>query len=46
MARNCGECLFNTVDIVELGKDGKCPKCGADYGPEPKQPKPKKETKK
>jgi hypothetical protein len=38
MARNCGECLFNTVDIVELDAAGVCPRCGADYGPEPAPP--------
>lgn len=27
----CGECLMNDVEIVELGEDGICPKCGADY---------------
>ena len=33
--RNCGECLYNNVEIVELAPDGKCPRCGTDYGPEP-----------
>jgi hypothetical protein len=32
--RKCGECLFNTVSITDLDAEGKCPKCGADYGPE------------
>lgn len=31
--RNCGECLMNDVEIVQLRGDGKCPRCGADYGP-------------
>jgi hypothetical protein len=34
MARNCGECLMNDVNIVELDETGKCPACGTDYGPE------------
>jgi Zn finger protein HypA/HybF involved in hydrogenase expression len=34
MARNCGECLMNTVDVVELDPQGRCPKCGAAYGPD------------
>lgn len=34
MARNCGECLMDAVEIVELDKDGKCPRCGAAYGPD------------
>ncbi len=29
-AAKCGECLFNTQDIVALD-GGICPKCGADY---------------
>lgn len=32
MARNCGECLMNDVEVVELAPDGKCPRCGVDYG--------------
>jgi len=32
--RSCGECLMNNVEIVELAGDGKCPRCGADYGPD------------
>jgi hypothetical protein len=28
--RNCGECLFERTEIVQL-IDGVCPKCGADY---------------
>lgn len=27
----CGNCLIESVDIVEIGADGKCPKCGVDY---------------
>ena len=27
---NCGDCLFERVDIVQL-VEGVCPKCGADY---------------
>lgn len=34
MARNCGECLMDAVEVVELAEDGKCPRCGADYGPD------------
>lgn len=34
--RNCGECLMNNVEIVELEEDGVCPRCGTDYGPEEK----------
>lgn len=34
MARNCGECLMNDVEIVELREDDKCPRCGANYGPD------------
>jgi hypothetical protein len=34
MARNCGECLFNAVEIVELDANGVCPRCGTDYGPD------------
>jgi len=34
VARNCGECLFNDVEIVQLREDGVCPRCGANYGPE------------
>lgn len=32
--RNCGECLWNNVEVVRLGRDGICPKCGANYGAE------------
>lgn len=32
--RHCGECLMNDVEIVELKEDGKCPRCGAEYGKE------------
>jgi hypothetical protein len=32
--RNCGECLMNDVEVVELDAAGKCPRCGADYGPD------------
>jgi hypothetical protein len=32
MARNCGECLMDAVEVVELKADGICPRCGADYG--------------
>lgn len=32
---NCGECLMNDVQVVELGPDGKCPRCKTDYGAEP-----------
>lgn len=32
--RSCGECLMNDVEIVELAADGKCPRCGVDYGRE------------
>lgn len=32
--RNCGECLMNAVEVVALDAQGKCPRCGADYGPE------------
>jgi hypothetical protein len=28
----CGECLMNDVKVVPLGPDGRCPRCGADYG--------------
>jgi len=35
MSRNCGECLWNRVEVVELLANGVCPQCGADYGPEP-----------
>lgn len=35
--RKCGECLMNDVEIVALGPDGKCPRCGADYGPPAEQ---------
>ena len=35
--RNCGECLMNAVEIVELDVNGKCPRCGADYGPEARE---------
>lgn len=28
----CGECLYHDVEIIELQPDGKCPRCGADYG--------------
>lgn len=28
----CGECLMNDVEIVQLGPDGKCPRCGVNYG--------------
>ena len=28
---NCGECLFNDVEIVELSPEGICPRCKADY---------------
>ena len=40
MARNCGECLMNDVEIVELDPipTGTCPRCGAAYGPEPECP--------
>ena len=34
MARNCGECMINRVEIVELDPAGRCNRCGADYGPE------------
>jgi hypothetical protein len=30
MAVNCGECLMNRAEVVEL-VNGKCPKCGTDY---------------
>lgn len=30
----CGECLMNAVEVVQIGQDGKCPRCGANYGPE------------
>lgn len=33
--RHCGECLMNDVEIVALDANGKCPRCGADYGPMP-----------
>jgi predicted RNA-binding Zn-ribbon protein involved in translation (DUF1610 family) len=29
---SCGECLMNSVEIVELQPNGRCPRCGADYG--------------
>lgn len=34
---------LNDVDIVELNVDGKCPRCGADYGPDKSEP-PKPRT--
>lgn len=34
MARNCGECLMETVEVVELKADGVCPRCGTNYGPD------------
>lgn len=42
MARKCGECLMNDIEVVELKPNGKCPRCGADYGPDTtdKQGKP------
>jgi len=30
----CGECLMNQTRLVDLGSDGICPKCGADYSGE------------
>lgn len=41
--RNCGECLMNDVEVVELNADGKCPRCGADYGPDRSEPPTKAE---
>lgn len=26
---NCGNCLLETVEMVQLDADGTCPKCGA-----------------
>jgi hypothetical protein len=34
----CGECLWADVIIVALDANGKCPRCGADYGPPPQLP--------
>ena len=34
MARKCGECLMERVEVVELNERGVCPTCGSDYGPE------------
>jgi len=34
MARNCGECLMERVEVIELGPDGVCPTCGTNYGPD------------
>lgn len=34
MARKCGECLMERVEVVELRLDGVCPSCGTDYGPD------------
>lgn len=30
--RNCGECLMDAVEIVQLSPAGVCPRCRADYG--------------
>lgn len=30
--RNCGECLMDAVEIVQLSPAGVCPRCAADYG--------------
>lgn len=27
----CGECLMREVEIVQIGANGICPRCGADY---------------
>jgi len=32
--RNCGECLMDRVEVVELDEHGVCPRCHADYGPD------------
>jgi Mu-like prophage protein Com len=40
MARNCGECLMTAVEMVALDVTGKCPRCGADYGPDPQATAP------
>lgn len=37
MARNCGECLIEAVEVVELPENGVCPRCSTNYGPEPAQ---------
>lgn len=28
---NCGECLIEAVEVVELKPDGSCPRCGGNY---------------
>ncbi len=29
---NCGECLMNKAEMVEISSEGICPSCGTDYG--------------
>jgi hypothetical protein len=31
---NCGECLMNHVEVVELLPSGACPRCGTHYDPQ------------
>lgn len=40
---NCGECLMEAVEVVELEADGTCPRCGGNYskgilGNQPEEP--------
>lgn len=28
---NCGECLMEAIEVVELKPDGTCPRCGGNY---------------
>src|SRR5688572_12826072 len=42
---NCGECLMEAVEVVDLDADGTCPRCGGNYskgvmGTQPIEPGP------